>query len=104
MAWPVCAPGPLVGHREQGFGRIQLEKALPLQTIMGLELGLLLTGAVLTETVFSWPGLGRFIYEAILARDTPVIMGAFIVMSFTVMVASLVTDLIYAALDPRVSL
>ena len=63
-----------------------------------------LTGAVLTETVFSWPGLGREIYEAILARDTPVIMGAFILMSFTVAIASLVTDLLYAALDPRVKL
>lgn len=75
---------------------------LPIVTVLGLEIGLLLTGAVLTETVFSWPGLGRFIYEAILARDTPVIMGAFIVMSFTVMLASLVADLAYASLDPRV--
>ncbi|WP_210490876.1 ABC transporter permease [Microvirga antarctica] len=77
---------------------------LPIVTVLGLELGLLLTGAVLTETVFSWPGLGRLIYEAILARDTPIIMGAFIVMSFTVMLASLATDIAYAALDPRVSL
>ncbi len=77
---------------------------LPVVTVLGLQLGLLLTGAVLTETVFSWPGLGRLIYDAILARDTPVIMGAFIVMSVTVAIASLVTDLIYAALDPRVSL
>ena len=78
--------------------------ALPVVTVLGLQLGLVLTGAVLTETVFSWPGLGRMIYEAILARDTPIIMGAFIVMSITVALASLVTDLIYAALDPRVSL
>jgi peptide/nickel transport system permease protein len=59
---------------------------------------------VLTESVFSWPGLGRLIYDAILARDTPVIMGSFIIMSVTVALASLVTDLIYAALDPRVKL
>jgi peptide/nickel transport system permease protein len=77
---------------------------LPAVTLLGLQLGLVLTGAVLTETVFSWPGLGRMIYEAILARDTPVIMGAFIVMSLTVALASLVTDLVYAVLDPRVSL
>ena len=50
------------------------------------------------------PGLGRLIYDAILARDTPVIIGAFIVMSMTVAVASLATDLVYAALDPRVKL
>jgi peptide/nickel transport system permease protein len=77
---------------------------LPVVTVLGLQLGLLLTGAVLTETVFSWPGLGRLIYDAILARDTPVIMGAFIVMSVTVAIASLATDLVYAALDPRVGL
>ncbi len=77
---------------------------LPVVTVLGLQLGLMLTGAVLTETVFSWPGLGRMIYEAILARDTPVIMGAFVAMSFTVAIASLLTDLVYAALDPRVRL
>jgi peptide/nickel transport system permease protein len=77
---------------------------LPLVTVLGLQMGLVLTGAVLTETVFSWPGLGRMIYEAILTRDTPVIMGAYVVMSFTVAIASLVTDIAYAALDPRVEL
>ena len=77
---------------------------LPVVTVFGLQMGLVLTGAVLTETVFSWPGLGRLIYDAILARDTPVIMGAYIVMSVTVALASLVTDLVYAALDPRVEL
>jgi peptide/nickel transport system permease protein len=77
---------------------------LPVVTVLGLQLGLVLTGAILTESVFSWPGLGRLIYDAILARDTPVIMGAFIVMSVTVALAALVTDLVYAALDPRVKL
>jgi len=77
---------------------------LPVVTVLGLQLGLVLTGAVLTETVFSWPGLGRLIYDAILARDTPVIMGSFIIMSATVAIASLVTDLLYAVLDPRVGL
>ena len=77
---------------------------LPVVTVFGLQLGLVLTGAVLTETVFSWPGLGRMIYEAIMARDTPIIMGAFVAMSLTVAIASLVTDLAYAALDPRVRL
>lgn len=77
---------------------------LPVVTVLGLQLGLVLTGAVLTETVFSWPGLGRLIYDAILARDTPIIMGSFIIMSATVAIASLVTDLLYAVLDPRVGL
>jgi peptide/nickel transport system permease protein len=75
---------------------------LPVVSVFGLQLGLALGGAVLTETVFSWPGLGRMIYEGILARDTPLIMGAYIVLSVCVAVASLLTDLVYAALDPRV--
>ncbi|UFN47230.1 ABC transporter permease [Roseomonas sp. OT10] len=78
--------------------------ALPIVTVLGLQVGLLLTGAVLTETVFSWPGLGRMLYDAILARDTPVILGTFIAMSATVALSSLATDLAYAALDPRVRL
>lgn len=77
---------------------------LPVVTMFGLQMGLVLAGAVLTETVFAWPGLGRLIYEAILARDIPVIMGAYVVMSITVALASLLTDLAYAALDPRVQL
>ncbi len=77
---------------------------LPVVTVLGLQMGLVLTGAVLTETVFSWPGLGRLIYDAILARDTPIIMGSYIAMSITVALASLITDLVYAALDPRVEL
>ncbi len=76
--------------------------ALPIVSMLGLQLGIVLTGAVLTETVFSWPGLGRLVYEGIMNRDTPVIMGAFIIMSIAVALASLLTDLVYAALDPRV--
>jgi len=75
---------------------------LPVITVFGLQLGLVLAGATLTETLFSWPGLGRLIYDAILARDTPVIMGAFVMMSFSVALASFATDIAYAALDPRV--
>lgn len=76
--------------------------SLPIVSMLGLQLGLALTGAVLTETVFAWPGLGRLVYESILARDRPVIMGAYVVMAICVVVASLVTDLVYAVLDPRV--
>jgi peptide/nickel transport system permease protein len=107
----VLAENYIVTARAVGYGEgtVLLSHALrnallPVVTVLGLQIGLALTGAVLTETVFSWPGLGRLIYEAILARDTPIIMGAFIIMSFTVALASLATDLLYAALDPRVSL
>lgn len=107
----VMGEGYITTVRAIGFSerRIVMHYALrnallPVVTVLGLQLGLVLTGAVLTETVFSWPGLGRLLYDAILARDTPVIMGGFIVMSVTVALASLATDLVYAALDPRVKL
>lgn len=106
LAEPYVTTARAIGFPERRImSRFALRNAmLPIVTVLGLELGMLLGGAVLTETVFSWPGLGRLIYEAILSRDTPVIMGAFIIMSFTVMLAALVTDMIYAALDPRVRL
>jgi peptide/nickel transport system permease protein len=75
---------------------------LPIVSVLGIQLGLAIGGAVLTETVFAWPGLGRVIYEGILARDTPLIMGAYVVMSVCVALASLLADLLYASLDPRV--
>ncbi len=75
---------------------------LPLVTMFGLQLGLVLAGAVLTETVFAWPGIGRLLYESILARDIPVIVGTYIVLAICVAVCSLITDLVYAYVDPRV--
>lgn len=106
LAEPYVTTARAIGFSERRImTRYALRNALlPIVTVLGLELGLLLSGAVLTETVFSWPGLGRLIYEAILSRDTPVIVGAFLIMSFTVMLAALLTDLLYATLDPRVRL
>lgn len=77
---------------------------LPTITAYGLVLGFVLTGAVMTETVFSWPGVGRLMWEAISNRDYPTMMGVFVFSSVAVVVASLFTDLAYAALDPRVRL
>lgn len=75
---------------------------LPVITVLGLNLGLMLTGATLTETVFSWPGLGRLVYDSIITRDYPILMGIFIIVSITVVLANFVVDLLYAVLDPRV--
>lgn len=75
---------------------------LPIVTVFGIEVGLALSGAALSETVFAWPGIGRLLYEAILSRDLPVIMGIFIFTSASVMVAALLTDILYVILDPRV--
>lgn len=70
-------------------------------TIVGLEFGILLGGAVVTETVFSWPGVGRLFYDAILRRDFPLLTGCFILASLAVIVINLITDLLCAVLDPR---
>jgi len=75
---------------------------LPVVTVMGLHVGHMLAGSVLTETVFAWPGLGRLMYEAIGARDFPLMLGLFTCISVAVIVANVVTDVIYAFIDPRV--
>jgi peptide/nickel transport system permease protein len=75
---------------------------LPATTLMGLQLGFVVGGAVLTETVFAYPGIGRGIYEAVTQLDFPVLQGAFLLLAVTVVVANLVTDIAYGFLDPRV--
>ncbi len=74
----------------------------PIVTILGLDIGLLLGGAILTETVFNIPGIGRYAYEAIINSDLPVIQGTVLFGAFFIVVANLVVDIAYAFLDPRV--
>lgn len=76
---------------------------LPVVTIAGLHLGFIFAGATLTETVFAWPGMGRLIYDAILGRDFPLLMGCYTIMAVSVVLATLATDVLYAYLDPRVT-
>jgi ABC-type dipeptide/oligopeptide/nickel transport system permease component len=75
---------------------------IPVVTFIGLDLGALMAGAILTETVFSWPGIGREIYLAVTQRDWPVVMGGVVVVVFIVMVVNLLVDISYAVLDPRI--
>jgi len=75
---------------------------LPTTTLIGLQLGFLVGGAVLTETVFAYPGIGRGIYEAVTQLDFPVLQGAFLMLAATVVVVNMITDFIYGILDPRV--
>lgn len=77
---------------------------LPVVTVVGGHFGTMLTGAVLTEIIFAWPGLGRLLYDATLARDHPLLMATFFVASLSVILANLATDLTYGVLDPRVRL
>ncbi len=76
---------------------------IPVVTVMGLQFGILLGGAVLTETVFSWPGIGRLMVDSILARDYPVVQGAVLLLAVFFVIINLVVDVIYAFLDPRIS-
>jgi peptide/nickel transport system permease protein len=75
---------------------------LPTVTVAGMYLGLMFSGAILTETIFSWPGIGRLMFEATINRDFPVLMGSFVIVSIAVIIATLITDLVYALLDPRI--
>jgi peptide/nickel transport system permease protein len=75
---------------------------IPVVTMLGLQFSLLLAGAILTETTFSWPGMGRLLLERIYLRDYPTIQGVIVVYALFVSVVSLLIDLLYAAIDPRV--
>jgi len=75
---------------------------IPIITVVGLQFGTLLGGAVLTETVFAWPGLGRLIVDSILARDYPVIQGAILIFGLLYILVNLVVDVLYAYVDPRI--
>jgi peptide/nickel transport system permease protein len=75
---------------------------LPLITLFGLQGGRLVGGAMITETVFSWPGMGRLLVESLSARDYPVLMASFMLMAVLVLVGNLAADLTYAAADPRI--
>jgi peptide/nickel transport system permease protein len=75
---------------------------IPVTTIMGLQFGALLGGSVITETVFSWPGIGREMIRAIQSRDYPVVQGCVLLIAFCYVVINLLTDLLYGVLDPRI--
>ena len=76
--------------------------ALPLLTLIGLQLGSLLAGAIITETIFAWPGLGRLTVQAILSRDYPLAQGCVLVIAAGYVLVNLLTDLLYAVADPRI--
>lgn len=75
---------------------------IPVATVGGLEFGTLMAGAVLTETVFSWPGIGRLLVDSILRRDYPVVQGAVLAIALTFIVVNLIVDVIYGVIDPRI--
>ena len=75
---------------------------IPIVTILGLQLGSVLTGTIITETIFAWPGVGRLLIQAIGFRDYPLVQGCILFISVTYVAMNLVTDLTYGFLDPRI--
>src|SRR3989449_1072569 len=76
---------------------------LPIITVLGLDVGNYLTGSILTETIFSWPGVGRYVLLAIQKRDLPAIQGSILFLSVIFVLVNLLTDVLYAKADPRVA-
>jgi ABC-type dipeptide/oligopeptide/nickel transport system permease component len=90
-----------------GEGRVVLRHAfrnglLPVVTVLGLDFGSYLTGSILTETIFSWPGVGRYVLTAIDKRDLPAIQGSILFLSVIFVLVNLMTDIVYARVDPRI--
>jgi len=75
---------------------------IPVVTVVGLEFGYLLAGAVVTETVFAYPGIGRLLVDAISYRDFPVVQGVLLILAFQFVMVNLLVDVFYAFLDPRI--
>lgn len=86
------------------FIHILRNAMIPVITVIGLDLAALMGGAVLTETVFSWPGIGRTIYQAILMRDAPVVLGGTLFLAIIFVVVNFIVDMLYALFDPRIRL
>jgi peptide/nickel transport system permease protein len=86
------------------WGHAMRNAWLPVITLLGLQVGALLGGAVITETVFSWPGIGSLLVESIQKRDYPVVQACVLLISFTYVVVNTLTDLVYGWLDPRIRL
>src|SRR2546425_8115201 len=75
---------------------------IPVITILGLQAGTLLAGAIITEQIFSWPGLGRLTIQAIYARDYPLVQGCILTIAVTYILVNLATDVLYSVVDPRI--
>jgi peptide/nickel transport system permease protein len=77
---------------------------IPFLTVVAIDIPLYLTGAVVTETVFSWPGMGRLFFDSLTKRDYPVLMGILLLGAVLIVIGNLLADVLYAVLDPRISL
>jgi peptide/nickel transport system permease protein len=84
------------------FKHALMNGLIPVITVLGLQGGALLAGSIITETIFSWPGLGRLTIQAIFARDYPLVQGCILAITLTYILINLVTDVLYSVVDPRI--
>jgi dipeptide transport system permease protein len=75
---------------------------IPVITVIGLQVGLLLSGAILTESIFSWPGIGNWLIHGVLSRDYPVVQGGILLIAAIVISVNLIVDLLYGVINPRI--
>jgi peptide/nickel transport system permease protein len=92
-----------IDERRVLVGHVLRNALIPFVTVVGIDVPLYLTGAVLTETVFSWPGMGRLFFDALTVRDYPVLMGILLLGAVLIVLGNLIADILYGVLDPRIS-
>ena len=92
-----------LGERVVLFRHALKNAFLPVITIIGIQIGSLLAGGVLTETIFSWPGIGKWVYDSILGRDYPIVQGVTLLIAIVFLLVNLLVDISYAILDPRIT-
>ena len=102
----MCAPAGRKGSASRAviIGHALRNALIPVMTVAGMRFAGLLGGAVIVETIFAWPGIGKFVLDSIFDRDYPVIQGFVVFMGTVFLLVNLVVDLSYAALDPRIRL
>ena len=95
--------------RAKGIGKSRMMRShalrnamLPITTLVALSLGTIVAGAILMEVVFSWPGIGEALYQAVQQRDYPMMQGGFLLITISVVLCNLIADLLYFKLDPRI--
>ena len=91
-----------LSERQVVYRHVLKNGLIPVVTVLGLQFGVLLAGAIITETIFSWPGIGRLTVDAINSRDYPMVQGAILMIALTYIFANLLTDFTYRLLDPRI--
>lgn len=91
-----------LGERPVVLGHALRNALLPIVTIVGLQLGTLLSGAVLTETIYSWPGIGKWLFDSIVARDYPIVQSVTLIIALIYIIVNFAVDILYALVDPRI--